>query len=261
MAAAREDLPEDIDALRAALLAERARAARVEAELAVARAKASDDAALIAHQRLQIEKLTRQLYGPRSERTVRLLDQMELAFEELESSASEDEIAAERAVAKTTNVVAFTRKRPARQPFPDHLPRERVVEPGPTTCLCCGSPRLRKLGEDVTETLEVIPRQMEGDPACPREVHLPRLREDQPGAGALSCDPARLGRPEPAGDDPVREVRAASAVEPPGRTLCPGGGAAQPVDLGRPGGRMRCRAGAAAAARGGARLRRRTTAR
>ena len=119
----------------------------------------SDDAAVIAHQRLQIEKLRRQLYGPRSERTVRLLDQIELAFEELESSASEDEIAAERAVAKTTNVVSFTRKRPARQPFPDHLPRERVIEPGPTACLCCGSPRLRKLGEDVTETLEVIPRR------------------------------------------------------------------------------------------------------
>src|SRR5215204_2867239 len=159
MVARREDLPEEVDALRAALLAERARAARVEAELAVARAKASDDAAVIAHQRLQIEKLTRQLYGPRSERTVRLLDQMELAFEELESSASEDEIAAERAAAKTTNVVSFTRKRPARQPFPDHLPRERVVEASPTACLCCGSPRLRKLGEDITETLEVIPRQ------------------------------------------------------------------------------------------------------
>src|SRR3954451_2321574 len=159
MAAAREDLPEEIDALRAALLAECARAARVEAELAVARAKTSDDEAPIAHQRLQIEKLTRQLYGPRSERTVRLLDQMELAFEELESSASEDEIAAERAAAKTTNVVAFTRKRPARQPFPGHLPRERVIEPGPTACLCCGGTRLRKLGEDVTETLEVIPRR------------------------------------------------------------------------------------------------------
>src|SRR5947207_14955806 len=142
MAATQEDLPEDIEALRAALLAERARAARVEAELAVARAKASDDTALIA------QKLTRQLYGHRSERTVRLIDQMELAFEELESSASEDEIAAERAVARTTNVVAFTRKHPARQPFPEHLPRERVVEPGPTVCRCCGSPRLRKLGED-----------------------------------------------------------------------------------------------------------------
>jgi transposase len=159
MATTRDDLPEDIDALRAALLAERARAARVEAELAVAKVKASDDAAIIAHQRLQIEKLARQLYGQHSERTVRLIDQMELAFEELESSASEDEIAAERAVAKTTNVVAFTRRRPARQPFPEHLPRERVVEPGPTSCQCCGGARLRKLGEDISETLEVIPRR------------------------------------------------------------------------------------------------------
>src|SRR5215204_4232274 len=132
MAAAREDLLEEIDVLRAALDSERARAARVEAELAVARAKASEDEALIAHQRLQIEKLTRQLYGHRSERAVRLLDQIELAFEELESSASEDEIAAEYAVAKTTNVVAFTRK--------------RVIEPGPTTCQCCGSSRLRLSG-------------------------------------------------------------------------------------------------------------------
>jgi len=154
-----DDLPDDIAALQAALIAERARAARVEAELAVAKARASDDQALIAHQRLQIEKLTRQIYGQRSERKVRLLDQIELAFEELESSATEDEVAAERAVTRTTNVLAFTRKRPARQPFPEHLPRERVVEPGPTQCLCCGSPRLRKLGEDITETLEVIPRQ------------------------------------------------------------------------------------------------------
>jgi transposase len=34
-----------------------------------------------------------------------------------------------------------------------------VIEPGPTACLYCSSTRLRKLREDVTETLEVIPRQ------------------------------------------------------------------------------------------------------
>jgi transposase len=156
-------LPDDIAALQAALLAEReqrlAEVARIEAELAVAKAKAADDAALIAHQQLQIAKLTHQLYGQRSERSKRLIEQMELTFEELESSASEDEIAAERAAAKTTKVAGFNRKCPARQPFPAHLPRERVVEPGPTACPCCGSARLRKLGEDITETLEVIPRQ------------------------------------------------------------------------------------------------------
>jgi transposase len=152
-------LPDEIDALKAALVAEAARAAHAEAELAVAKAKAADDQALIAHQQLRIEKLTRQLYGPRSERTSRLLDQIELQFEELESSATEDEITAEMAVAKTTNVAAFTRKRPARKPFPEHLPRERVIVPGPTTCACCGGSRLRKLGETVTETLESVPRQ------------------------------------------------------------------------------------------------------
>lgn len=156
---AAESLPENVDALKAVLKAERARAAQVEAELAVAKAKASDDAALIAHQKLRIEMLTRQLYGQRSERAARLIDQMELSFEELEIAATEDEIAAENAVAKTIDVAAFTRKRPARKPFPDHLPRERVIVAGPTACLCCGGTNLRKLGEDIAETLEVIPRQ------------------------------------------------------------------------------------------------------
>jgi hypothetical protein len=118
----------------------------LKAELAVARAKAADDAAMIAQQKLEIAKLRRQIYGPRSERTARILDQMELELAELETAATEDEIAAERATAKATTVAAFTRKRPARQPFPAHLPRERVVVPGPTACACCGGTRLRKLG-------------------------------------------------------------------------------------------------------------------
>jgi len=159
MDSGREAFPKDIEALKAALAAACDAHAQAEAELAVARAKISDDQALITHQQLRIEKLTRQLYGPRSERMSRLLDQIELRFEESESAATEDEIAAEKAVAKTTTVASFTRKRPARKPFPEHLPRERVVEPGPSACLCCGSNRLRKLGEDITETLESIPRQ------------------------------------------------------------------------------------------------------
>ncbi|MGE5804042.1 MAG: IS66 family transposase [Gemmatimonadota bacterium] len=131
----------------------------LKAELALARARMADDAATIARQNLEIAKLRRQIYGPRSERTARLLDQMELDLEELEAFATEDEIAAERAATRATNVAPFTRLRPSRQPFPEHLPRERVVIPAPTTCGCCGGTRLRKLGETITETLEVIPRQ------------------------------------------------------------------------------------------------------
>jgi hypothetical protein len=99
-----EPLPDDIDTLRA--------------EVAAGRARAAADQALIAHQQLQIAKLRHALYGHRSERTTRLIEQMELGLEEAEATATEDEIAAEQAAACTTNVAAFARKRPSRQPFP-----------------------------------------------------------------------------------------------------------------------------------------------
>lgn len=159
MVADRAALPDDIAALKAALLAERARADAAQAEAAIARAEQSDAQALIAHLTLQIEKLRREIYGQRSERSVRLLDQMELQLEELEATATEDELKAEQAAAKTTPLAGFNRRRSTRKPFPAHLPRERVIVPGPTSCACCGGMRLSKLGEDVTETLEVIPRQ------------------------------------------------------------------------------------------------------
>jgi transposase len=141
-------LPDDIAALKAMVLSERARQADTEA--------------LIEHLKLQIEKLKRAIYGPRAERTARLLEQMELHLEELETAATEDELAAERAAGevKAMNVPGFTRNRPVRKPFPEHLPRERVVLPGPTACDCCGSARLAKLGETVTETMEAIPRKV-----------------------------------------------------------------------------------------------------
>ena len=160
-------VPEDVEVLKAALAslreeldAARADAAVAAAEAAAAKAERADDQALIAHLKLQIAKLRRERFGTPSERTSRLLDQLELQLEELEASATEDELAAERAAARaTTTVTTFTRNRPSRQPFPEHLPRERVVIETPKTCACCGGSRLRKLGEDVTETLEVIPRQ------------------------------------------------------------------------------------------------------
>ncbi|PWB60060.1 MAG: IS66 family transposase [Bradyrhizobiaceae bacterium] len=159
MTSAHESLPSDLSAAHAMILAERA--ARLEAEAAAANAQAdlSSTEALITYYRLEIEKLRRQLYGTRSERKARLLEQMELQLEELEATATEDELAAETAVTRTETVRSFQRKRPSRKPFPDHLPRERVVIPAPESCPCCGSQKLSKLGEDVTETLEVVPRQ------------------------------------------------------------------------------------------------------
>ncbi|WP_237482852.1 IS66 family transposase [Lichenibacterium dinghuense] len=162
----------DVEALRAALVAAelradqateradeaRAAADRAEAEAAAVKAQLSGDAALIAHLRLEIARLNRTLYGQRSERTQRLIDQYELQLEELEASAAADALAAEKAAAKAAMPAPTERRKPSRQPFPAHLPRVRVVVPGPGACPCCGDTRLSKLGEDVTETLEVVPR-------------------------------------------------------------------------------------------------------
>jgi transposase len=150
-----ESLPSDLATAHAMILAERT--ARLEAEARLANARA--EAALITYYKLEIEKLRRALYGTRSERKARLLEQMELQLEELEATATEDELAAEKAAAQTQTVKSFRRKRPSRKPFPDHLPRERILIPAPESCPCCGSSKLSKLGEDITETLEVIPRQ------------------------------------------------------------------------------------------------------
>ena len=147
----------DVEALRAALAAAEARADQAEAE--AVKARLSGDTALIAHLRLEIAKLTRTLYGQGSERTQRLLDQYELQLEELETSAAADALAAEESAAKAAMPAPTDRRKPSRQPFPAHLPRVRVVVPGPTACPCCGGARLSKMGEDVTETLEVVPRQ------------------------------------------------------------------------------------------------------
>ena len=156
-------LPSDLAAAHAIILAERNARVMAEADAAAAKAKAanaqadlSSSEALIAHLKLEIEKLRREIYGTRSERKARLLEQMELQLEDLEAAATEDELAADKAAARTQTVQSFQRRRPSRKPFPDHLPRERVVIAAPESCPCCGSAKLSKLGEDITETLEVI---------------------------------------------------------------------------------------------------------
>jgi transposase len=145
--------------LRAALAVAEGRAAAAEAELAQARAVVSTSEAMIAALKLEIALLKRDKYGRSPERTARLLDQLELQLEELVADAAEDVAMAEQAAEKTTRVAAFERRKPVKKPFPEHLPRERVMVEAPTTCTCCGSHRIVKMGEDITETLEVVPRQ------------------------------------------------------------------------------------------------------
>ena len=125
------------------------REARLAAEKAGAAARLALDIE-IERLKLEIARLRRERFGASSERSARI-EQLELKLEDLE------EAAAEIAAADPVTVEAFDRRRPARRPLPDHLPRHRIVHPGPDVCPCCGGTAFSKLGEDVTETLERVP--------------------------------------------------------------------------------------------------------
>ena len=140
---------DDVAALRAALLTE-------QVARRVAEQRASGAEAIIAHLKLLIAQMRHDRFGASSERGRKLLDQLELQLEEAEAAVTEDTTAADADAEPSRPAVL--RRKPVRAPFPAHLPRERVVIPGPTSCPCCQG-KLSKLGEDVTETLEVVPRR------------------------------------------------------------------------------------------------------
>src|ERR1700745_3316996 len=107
-------LPSDLASAYMALLAER-EALQAERDVAVAdaanaRAEMSDNQGVIPPLEPRLEKRKRRLYGPRSEPTARLIEQLELELEELVTTASEDELAAQAAAAKGQKVRALTRQ-------------------------------------------------------------------------------------------------------------------------------------------------------
>ncbi|HLH92157.1 MAG TPA: IS66 family transposase [Xanthobacteraceae bacterium] len=122
------------------------------------RAALLDRTLLIEKLKFMIAKLRHEQFGQSAERGA-ILDQLELQLADLEENAAQTETAAEVAAAEAkTAVKSFERRKPVRRPLPENLPRERIVYPAPTACPCCGG-ALHKLGEDVTETLELVPRQ------------------------------------------------------------------------------------------------------
>ena len=231
------------------------------AEAANAQADLSSQEALIAHLKLAIEKLRRAIYGSRSERQVRLLDQLELQLEELEAAATEDQLAAEAAAAQTQTVRSFQRKRPVRKPFPADIERERVVIEAPTSCACCGGSAAGQAGRRYHRDAGRDPAPLQGDRDGAREVHLPGLRGDHPAAGAVPCDAARLHRAAASGDDPVRQVRLTLTAQPSEPALQMRRHRSVGLDAGRPGRRRRLCRDAAVPADRSARDGRRTAAR
>jgi transposase len=174
VATASDQLPDDVDALKAALIETRAGLTGAQA--------------LIEHLQLVIAKMKREMFGPRSERSQRLIDQLELQLEELVAAAGEDEAKAAAArvqvqgfipdcgdtdssappsalsmapishwttvgfcngcpggAARSMSQGLRTRRQATRRNFPEHLPRRRIVYPAPTSCPCCGGTKLSKM--------------------------------------------------------------------------------------------------------------------
>lgn len=157
-----DSLPTDLASAHALIIAQRQALNAAEERATAAESEAQFRALLIEKLKYTIRKLRHEQFGPSSERGA-LLDQLELQLADLEEDAAQAaavaRMAAIAAASEKITVASFERRKPARRPLPAHLPRERIVYPAPTTCPCCGGGTLRKIGEDVTETLELIPRQ------------------------------------------------------------------------------------------------------
>src|SRR5215831_15647309 len=64
------------------------------------------------------------------------------------------------------------------------------------------------------------PAAMVRDRACAGEVQLPILRDDHTAAGTVPRDRTRLCWAEPAGDDPGCQIRQSPAAQPTERSIC-----------------------------------------
>jgi len=128
-------LPDDPETLKAMLIAERIRSERL----------------------VQILKdMQRHRFGRRAETLS--ADQLLLALEDVEQSEAETAAEAE-AKSQATRAEGARKRRANRGALPPHLPRiESIVDVESKACPCCGG-ELHRIGEDVSEKLDVVPAQ------------------------------------------------------------------------------------------------------
>src|ERR1700720_1389000 len=128
-------LPDDLETLKAMLLAERCESERL---------------------RQIIKELQRHRFGRRAETLPE--DQMLLGLEDVEQTAASDEATADQP-APADRAARAEKRRTNRGSLPVHLPRiEIVVDIDDKTCPCCQS-ELHRIGEDKSERLDIVPAQ------------------------------------------------------------------------------------------------------
>jgi transposase len=190
-----DDLPDDVATLRRMLIAAHEAGAAREAELAAAKAGLINKTLEIEKLKVQLARLRRQQFGRSSEKIDRIIEQLELMLDELETEA---------AIGPTTDVSSATvdedesaaprTKSPGRRPLPEHLPRREIVHTPACLCPACGG-AMRKVGEDVSEVLDYIPGRFEV------------IRHLRPAFSCRACEsmvqmpmpslPIERGRPSP----------------------------------------------------------------
>jgi transposase len=135
-----EALPDDPAALKRIITAMAQDAANAQAE--------------IARLKFQLARYRRAEFGRSSEKLAHESEQLELAIEALETDQAERlALVSPEAAAIIENAGA---QKPARRPLPDHLPREEALHRAAACCPGCGG-ALRRIGEDVSETLDYVP--------------------------------------------------------------------------------------------------------
>ena len=160
---------------------------RHAAELQAARNGLQEQVLRNEQLKARLARLLRERFGASSEKLRGSIEQLELVLEELEAQIAETAPAEPEQPAPPATP-AKTRKKPARKPLPDNLPREVVQHPAPCACPQCGG-SLRPLGEDVTEVLEYVPGSF----------HV--IRHVRP---KLSCNTCECIAQAPAPDLPIR---------------------------------------------------------
>ena len=140
------------------IVAQREMLAEREAALNEAEREAKVRALEIERLKLMLAKARHERFGQSSERGKLLVEQLELAIEDLEETQAAEETRAEITAPEPAKTQRQRRPRGPRK-LPENLPVERVVEPAPCACGKCGGFRLRKLGEVVSKTLECEPRR------------------------------------------------------------------------------------------------------
>ena len=161
----RDLLPSDLASAHAIIIALRERLAEHEAALSEAEKEAKVRALEIERLKLMLAKARHERFGQSSERGKLLVEQLELAIEDLEETQAEEETRAEIAAPEPARAQPRRLPRGPRK-LPENLPVERVVEPAPCVCGKCGSSRLRKLGEACFQDAGMRASALEDHRAC-----------------------------------------------------------------------------------------------